>query len=218
MSGAEVSDRDREDFQRWLTAEINRYAANQGLKDRPAGRRPDHGRLTTGAMAIGDERRKDVPLALAALVLHGGGEDDPQSFLTRWVGAHGDIAEDVLLLLENDRAKAERHWVLGLRCQNDACQRSNGTRRFIRPVAFRRNLAANPDTSFATTAVCAKCGRVTALWFDENGAWMRSAPELQKTSHPMHQHEIHAWVTKVRPRTNRRASMIAPYVALLRQR
>lgn len=88
MSRAEVSDTDRKDFQRWLAASTDRRRANSGRTKRPEGRRRDHGEMTTGSVEIGKELDKSMPLALAALVLHGGGESDPLSFIHDWVGPY----------------------------------------------------------------------------------------------------------------------------------
>ena len=202
LKRAEVSDQDRLDFQRWFRATSGRYAATKGMRDRPGDLRPDHSNIVTGSVAIGKELREYLPLALAALALHDQGESSPLAFLRSWVGSFDDLAELAADLLEQDRSLVQQHGVFGLWCEDDACHR------FIRPVAVR--LASTPDSTFATTAVCAKCRSVTVIWGDDSGLWVRSAPELRGRNHPMRPHFIFDWVMKEQPPANREALLIAP--------
>lgn len=202
MSRAEVSDQDRLDFQRWLRAIDHRYQATKGMRDRPGDLRPDHSSIVSGSVAVGKELRESVPLALAALVLHGKGESNPRAFLRPWVGSVDRMAEFAVKRLEQDQSYVQQHGVFGLWCEDDGC------RRFIRPVAVR--LASTSGHTFATTAVCAKCRSVTVIWGDDSGLWVRSAPELRGRDHPMSPFFIHEWVMKEQPPTNREARLIAP--------
>ena len=208
MNRAEVTDADRSDFRRWLKESKSRYEANKGKRERPTGLREDHSKIVTGSGKIGNELREAVPLALAALVLDGKAESDPVGFLSPWVGSHTEIAELAQARLENERDEVQRYAVVGLWCENDGCRRGDGRRRFIRPVALRR--ATTPTSTFATTAVCAKCHDVTVIWMDNDGVWVRSVADLREHNHPMHPRDIYDWVARVRPPTDREARFIVP--------
>lgn len=200
-----VTDEDRKSFQRWLKASKDRRAATSGRKARPGdgGDRPDHARITSGSVAIGKDLWESVPRALAALALHEKGEDDPLTFLAPWVGPFQDVAEFAVELLKSERDSLQRLGVFGLWCEDDGC------RQFIRPVAVRLSQAPN---SFHMSAVCGrkKCQCVTVIWADDDGVWVRSAPELKGRDHPMLPQRIYNWVQQVQPPRNRPARLIVP--------
>ena len=212
MQGLAVTEEDRRNFQKWLKKAGSRYRATHGRRDRPGGKRRDHGPITTGAGEIGNEIRKDVPKALAALVVHGGAEDAPVEYLRPWVGSNDDVLGFTLGLLRRDRDSLANLVVYGLWCEHDGCHR------FIRPVAVK---PSSEPGSFFRSAVCATCQDVTVIWADGGGIWVRSAPELkhqehritgkrQPRYHPMEAGDLWRWVQRAQPHTNREARLIAP--------
>lgn len=200
MNAAPVTETDRKSFQRWLKLTLGRYAATRGMRERPEGLRADHTRLTSGSVALGKELRESVARALAALVLHEKAEDDPMAFLRPWVGPFQNVASDTVVLLEEERDSVQRLVVFGLWCQEEGC------RRFIRPVAAR----LTQPGSVGLSEVCTKCRRVTVMWGDNDGVWVRTAPELRGRNHPMKPFEVHAWVQRAAPRRDRKAPLISP--------
>ena len=200
-----VTEEDRKSFQRWLRETGRRYTATRGMRERPEGLRADHARITSGSVAIRKDIEGPVARALAALVLHGKGENDPLAFLSPWVGPFQDVAGFAVALLNNERDSLKLLAVFGLWCEDDGC------RQFIRPVAVMLSQAPN---SFFISAVCGrrKCQCVTVMWADDDGVWVRSAPELKGRNHPMRPHDIYAWVRQVQPPRNRPAPLIAPQI------
>ena len=202
LGHADVTDKDRRNFQKWLKKAASRYRATHGRRDRPKGKRKDHGPITTGAVEIGNEIREDVPKALAALVVHGGAEDAPVPFLQPWVGSNDDVLEFTLGLLGRDRDSLANLVVYGLWCEHDGCHR------FIRPVAVK---PSSEPGSFYKSAVCATCQSVTVMWLAaDDGLCVRTAPELKGRQHPMRPEMLFRWVRKEQPLTNRAAHLIAP--------
>ncbi len=198
---APVTDQDRKDFQRWLKVSRSRYTATSGIRDRPQGLRSDHARITSGSVDIGNDLRESVPRALAALALCEKRGDDALAFLRPWVGLFQDVAEEAVARLNRERDLLQRLGVFGLWCEDDGC------RKFIQPVAVR--LTSTPTHSFATSAVCPNCRCVTVIWADDQGYWVRSAPELKEGDHPMKPYDIYGWLERVRPPRTRQARPIA---------
>jgi hypothetical protein len=201
LNRAEVTDEDQKNFQKWYKKAQKRYHAGKGMRDRPEGLRGDHSSIIRGSVAASKELHESVPLALAALVLHGRAEDDPLGYLRPWVGSDQRLAELAVDGLNNEGDSVRRLAVFGLWCEHDGCHR------FIRPVAVKMKSAPH---SFFVSAVCATCQDVTVIWADEGGVWVRSAPDLKKKQHPMRPQDLYNWVQRERPPTNRRARLITP--------
>ena len=201
LNRALVTDEDRKNFQKWYKKAQKRYHAGKGMRDRPEGLRGDHSSIISGSVAASKELHESVPLALAALVLHGKAEDDPLGYLRPWVGSDQRLAELAADGLNNEGDSVRRLAVLGLWCEHDGCNR------FIRPIAVKMKSAPH---SFFASAVCATCQDVTVIWADEGGVWVRSAPDLKKQQHPMRPQDLYNWVQRERPPTNRRARLITP--------
>ena len=198
---AAVTGEDRKSFQKWYMKAEKRYHADKGMRDRPAGLRRDHSAIVTASVAASKELREYVPHALAALVVQGKAEEDPLAYLRPWVGPIQGVAELAVDRLNNERDLLGSLAVLGLWCEDDGC------RRFIRPVAVKLSRAPG---SFFKSAVCATCESVTVMWADDHGVWVRSAPELKGRNHPMKPQDLHNWVQREQPPTNRGARLITP--------
>jgi len=201
LSRALVTGEDRRNFQKWYKKAQKRYHAGKGMRDRPEGLRGDHSSIIRGSVTVGKELRESVPLALAALVVHGKAEDDPLAYLRPWVGSVQGMAELAVDCLHTESDLLRRLAVFGLWCEHDGCHR------FIRPVAAK--LKGGAGRLFAS-AVCATCQDVTVIWADDGGLWVRSAPKLKGRQHPMRPQDLSNWVQGEQPPTDRRARLIAP--------